>query len=154
MHIRKARLPLTVLLVSLFLSNLFPKSTEPSTFGAILLSNTYENGVGTLVFDGDVKTIGENAFKDCSALTSITIQSSVTSLGENAFLYCSSLTSISIPNSVTHIGGGTFRDCSNLKEVHITDINAWKDIDFEGYYANPLYCGAKLYLNGVEVTDY
>ena len=119
------------MLVSLFLSNLFPKSTEPSTFGAILLSNTYENGVGTLVFDGDVKTIGENAFKDCSALTSITI-----------------------PSSVICIGGGTFRDCSNLKEVHITDINAWKDIDFEGYYANPLYCGAKLYLNGVEVTDY
>ena len=52
---------------------LFPKSTEPSTFGAVLLSNTYENGIGTLVFDGDVKTIGENAFKDCSALTSITI---------------------------------------------------------------------------------
>ena len=131
MHIRKAWLPLTVLLVSLFLSNLFPKSTEPSTFGAILLSNTYENGVGTLVFDGDVKTIGENAFKDCYACKSITI-----------------------PSSVICIGGGTFRDCSNLKEVHITDINAWKDIDFEGYYANPLYCGAKLYLNGVEVTDY
>ena len=83
---------------------LFPKSTEPSTFGAVLLSNTYENGVGTLVFDGDVKTIGENAFKDCSALTSITIPSSVTSLGDNAFQGCTGITKIEIPDNVTSIG--------------------------------------------------
>ena len=111
---------------------LFPESTELSTFGAVLLSNTYENGVGTLVFDGDVKNIGENAFKDCSALTSITI-----------------------PNSVTSIDRYAFYGCSGLEEVHITDLNAWKNISFGDYDANPLgNSKAKLYLNGVEVTYY
>mgnify|MGYP003531825234 CR=1 FL=1 len=111
---------------------LFPESTEPSTFGAVLLSNTYENGVGTLVFDGDVKNIGENAFKDCSALTCITI-----------------------PNSVTSIGSFAFFNCYGLKEVHITDLDAWKNISFGDSSANPLNnYKAKLYLNGVEVTGY
>ena len=134
---------------------LFPESTEPSTFGAVLLSNTYENGVGTLVFDGDVKNIGENAFKDCSALTSITIPNSVTSIGEWAFSSCTGLTCITIPNSVTSIGSFAFFNCYGLKEVHITDLDAWKNISFGDYDANPLgNSKAKLYLNGVEVTYY
>ena len=107
---------------------LFPKSTEPSTFGAALLSNTYNNGIGTLVFDGDIKTIGENAFKDCSAFTSITIPGSVTSIGSYAFRFCYGL---------------------------ITDLDAWKNIHFNSWDANPLNnSNAKLYLNGVEMTDY
>ena len=98
---------------------LFPKSTEPSTFGAALLSNTYNDGIGALVFDGDVKTIGGGAFSNCSGLTSITIPGSVTSIGRNAFEDCSDLTSVEIPNSVTSIGGCAFRDCSSLTSITI-----------------------------------
>ena len=36
---------------------------------------------------------------------------SVTSIGDNAFVDCSSLTSVTIPNSVTSIGEGAFYDC-------------------------------------------
>ena len=37
----------------------------------------------------------------------------------------------------------------------ITDLDAWKDISFDYHYANPLNnSNVKLYLNGVEVTDY
>ena len=51
-----------------------------------------------------VTSIGDDAFWNCSGLTSITIPNSVTSIGGNAFYGCSGLTSITIGNSVTSIG--------------------------------------------------
>lgn len=82
-------------------------------------SHTFENGVGTIEFDGDIASIGKFAFLGCSSLTSITIPNSVTSIGDNAFDGCSSLTSIEIPNSVTSIGQFTFEGCSSLTSCMI-----------------------------------
>ena len=58
-----------------------------------------------------VTSIGDEAFKNCRGLTSITIPNSVTSIGDEAFIYCSGLTSITIPNSVTSIGDRAFYGC-------------------------------------------
>ena len=69
--------------------------------------------------DYTVTSIGNNAFKDCSRLTSITIPNSVTSIGNHAFIACWDLTSITIPNSVTSIGWAAFSGCSGLTSVTI-----------------------------------
>ena len=127
-----------------------------SVFGANIISNTYNNGVGVIVFDGEVTTIGDYAFYDydsltsitipdsvttigdyafwgCSSLTSITIGNSVTTIGDYAFVSCDSLTSISIPDSVTTIGNGAFGYCSSLTSITIPDsVTTIGDLAFSG----------------------
>ena len=97
-------------------TKLFPK-TDASLYGAILISNTYKDGQGILVFDDAVTKIGGYAFSNCTSLASITIPDSVTSIGYSAFSDCSSLTSITIPDSVTSIGEHAFSSCSSLTSV-------------------------------------
>ncbi len=109
---------------------LFPYDASTKMFGAILISNTYEDGQGILTFDDTVTSIGEWAFYNCTSLTSVTIPDSVTSIGDYAFSGCTSLT-----------------------RVDITDLSAWCKISFGNSPANPLCNGAKLYLNGSELTD-
>jgi hypothetical protein len=78
-----------------------------------------EGKTGTLTIPNTVTTIGDQAFRNCTKLTSVTIGNSVTSIGNWAFDGCSSLTSITIPNSVTSIGIGAFRFCYDLTSLTI-----------------------------------
>ena len=64
-----------------------------------------------------VTHIGDYAFKWCSRLTSIVLPSSVTHIGNSAFWWCSSLTSIELPSSVTHIGDRAFLGCRSLTSL-------------------------------------
>ena len=66
-----------------------------------------------------VTSIGNNAFSNCSSLTSVSIPNSVTSIGNSAFRGCRSLASIIIPDSVTSIGDSAFSYCSKLTSVII-----------------------------------
>ena len=65
--------------------------------------------------------IGDNAFADCTSLTSITLPNSITSIGVSAFSNCSSLTSIKIPNSVTSIENSAFWGCSSLTSITLSN---------------------------------
>ena len=92
---------------------------DSTVFGANIISNTYENGVGIITFDAPVTSIGDGAFAWCS-LTSLTIPNSVTTIGDDAFCW-SSIISITIPNSVYNMGEGVFHDCSSLTSITIGD---------------------------------
>ena len=84
-----------------------------------------------------VTSIGEEAFKNCQDLTSVTIGTSVTSIGSSTFKNCSSLTSVIIPRSVTSIGDSTFYYCENLTSLTIP--NSVKSIgNFAFYYCKGL----------------
>ena len=112
-------------------TKLFPK-TDASLYGAILISNTYKDGQGVLVFDDVVTSIGNSTFSSCSRLTSVTIPDSVTSIGSAAFYRCTSLTSVTIPDSVTSIGRQAFYACTSLKSITIPDsVTSIGDLAFQ-----------------------
>lgn len=70
-------------------------------------------------FLDDVKSIGKEAFRNCIALTDITIPASVTKIGGWAFDGCDRLRSITIPSNVKSIGECAFRDCTGLTNITI-----------------------------------
>ena len=92
-----------------------------NVFGANIVSNTYADGKGVILFDGPISNIGEKAFWICDKLAGITIPDSVTSIGEYAFYYCSGLTEAVLPGSVTSIGRYAFSGCDGITSVPIPD---------------------------------
>ena len=77
------------------------------------------SGLTSITIPKSVTTIGWSAFSVCTGLTSVTIGNSVTSIGSYAFSGCTGLTSITIPNSVTSIGSSAFEGCTGLTSITI-----------------------------------
>ena len=123
-----------------------------TTFGVNIVSNTYVDGKGVIEFDGNVTTIGDSAFYNCSSLTSVTIPDSVTTIGEWAFRSCTSLTSVTIGDSVTTIGRSAFISCSSLTSVY---CKATTPPALEGTSVfNSNGCGRKIYVPMESVEAY
>lgn len=64
-----------------------------------------------------VTTIGYEAFRGCSQMTSISIPSSVTRIEQSAFRECTGLTSVVIPKRVTEISIQLFEGCTSLTSL-------------------------------------
>ena len=100
-----------------------------------------------------VTAIGNYAFQSCSSLSSINIPESVTTIGNYAFYSCSSLSSITLPESVTAIGSNAFSGCRSLKDVSITDLDAWRRIDFGNGSATPMWYTPNIWLDGQRIVS-
>ncbi|MBR5956927.1 MAG: leucine-rich repeat domain-containing protein [Salinivirgaceae bacterium] len=77
----------------------------------------YCNSLTSITIPDNITTIGKAAFEDCSGLTQLTIPESVKTIGRYAFSGCSGLKSITIPKSVTSIDKFAFYDCNNLESL-------------------------------------
>ena len=88
-------------------------------------------GLKSVTIPSSVTSLGNYCFSDCYGLTNVTIPSSVTSLGNNCFSSCYGLTSITIPSSVTSLGSGCFQSCYGLTSITIpSSVTSLGDICF------------------------
>lgn len=112
---------------------------------ARLVSNTYKDGLGMLVYDcaitstGDyvlgrrisnvksvvlprtVTEISNDAFNKYQHLESVTLPASLKTIGAAAFAECRALEKIDIPDGVMSIGGNAFGGCGNLKDIDLPE---------------------------------
>lgn len=83
------------------------------------------SNVKTFEVEGYITAIGDNAFRGCTELTSITVPDSVTCIGDYAFYGCTGLTSATIGGGVTSIGRHAFNGCTELTNVTFEDASNW-----------------------------
>ena len=97
----------------------------PSTLGGVKVTsignNAFRNcrGLTSVTIPSGVASIGSAAFGDCAELMNVTIPESLRNIGEWAFSGCFALKSVTIPPNVERIGGGAFINCRGLTSVTI-----------------------------------
>ena len=105
---------------------------------------------------GDTPYTGAITIPSTATITdSIDKTLQVVSIGENAFKDCMGLTSISIPSSVTQIGTNAFYGCNKevFKEARFASAKALCLTTFGNKEANPLSVAHHLYLGSNEYAE-
>lgn len=77
----------------------------------------------SIIIPNSVQNIDYWAFEGCSGLTSVTISQNVEVLNDAVFQGCSSLKSLIIPQNVTFISNTAFKYCSGLTSIQVEDTN-------------------------------
>lgn len=94
-----------------------------TNLGEVFKGNTDITSFNELQYFTGLVSIGDNAFNDCSSLTSVTLPESVTTIGEFAF-HASGLESISFPSALTEVGAESFSSCENLESIDFNGCHA------------------------------
>lgn len=95
-------------------------------------NNIFSSSVQEYVLGDHITNIGDYAFYDGDAISSVTLPISITSIGNAAFRECDGLTSINIPDGVVEIKDYAFYRCSNL--TSITLPNSLRSIGINAFY--------------------
>jgi len=80
-----------------------------------------------------VVAIAEEAFKDCTSITSIELPSTLKTISPYAFANCSLVTTLTVPATVTSIGSGAFVQCSSLTTVTFAEGIALSEISADSF---------------------
>jgi len=95
-----------------------------------------ENYVLVPAFDevgNPITEIGENAFKNCTTITTVEMQEGITTLGYCAFEGCTNLKEIILSNTLETIHAGCFNGCESMKHLYIPASVTLIEIDTEIY---------------------
>ena len=101
----------------------------------------------------NLASIGIRAFQN-TKLKQITNLGDVSTISDSCFENCTNLLLVNISPNVTAINNNAFKGCSGLQTVNITDIDAWVNINFKNNYSNPVSIAHNLYLNGNLINSF
>ena len=81
----------------------------------------------SIVIPATVKSIGESAFRGCDNLASVTFAEgcAITEIAPYTFWDCAALTGITVPATVTVIDDGAFWNCESLTSFFVPDAVEW-----------------------------
>ncbi len=74
--------------------------------------------IARVVIDGNVTTIGDNAFRDYDSLEEVDLGSAMHTLGKHSFQGCDALVRISLPDTFKIFDEECLRDCGKLTAIH------------------------------------
>ena len=83
-----------------------------TTWDSNIVSHTFTNNTGRIVFEDDLTAIADDAFSGCTTLETVSIPDTVTSYGARAFKNCSNMTEFHIKSGITSIGQECFYETS------------------------------------------
>ena len=108
----------------------------------------YADQIKELMIADTVTTIGYEAFRNCTALTSLEMPSGISTLGTKAFYGCTGLTTVTIGSEIQNIGmfEFAFAGCTNLTDVYLESVEiiaykgqGWWDYSCLMEYAQHFY---------------
>ena len=80
--------------------------------------------ITSVIFEGDIDSIGESAFQYCDGLKYVTFEGNVGTIVEDAFFYCQGLTTVTFQGNVGTIGDYAFYACEALKDIYFNGTEA------------------------------
>ena len=124
-----------------------PQNSNYSSVAGVLFNKNWTTLIqypaakaGDYTITNSVTSIGDEAFRGCARLTSVTLGDGVTHIGNDVFDSCCWLTSVTIGKSVTSIGDFAFIFCGNPLGIY-----------FKG---NVPSVGRQLFADDIRVTIY
>ena len=134
-------------------------------FGTSNYSNAYPvsqystyyipKGLTSVTIRDVTNTIGANAFKDCSSITTITSNAKIVQLGASAFANCVNLSTLDLPKAVyTRASNYAFFNCKKLYNIDSYIPSTVKDIGSYAFAGTSIGAtiGGKVY--GVNLANY
>lgn len=94
-----------------------PNSSSNANVVGIKNDAFIDKNIIKVVFGENIKTIGNNAFKNTKLAGTVLLPEGLEEIGANAFAGCTDIESIIIPASVKMIGEGAFEGASKLSSI-------------------------------------
>lgn len=114
-------------------------------------SNTYDEGMGLIEFDGDITVVGEKAFYNKTTLAMVILPEGIVKIGDRSFLGCYNMKVIKFPKSLYQIGKYSFENTSML---HTIISNSHRMPSFSKYTFHGSGSGVIYHPKDVDYSDW